>query len=50
MLDALRNELTRDLQSMDDYNFLTGNDSESRAGYMLDNGVKEVDDSHHRVN
>ena len=41
MLDALRNELARDLQSMDDYHLLTSNDAESRAGYILDNGGRE---------
>ena len=44
MLDPLRNELARDLQSMDDYNFLTSNDAESRAGYMIDNGGKEFNE------
>ena len=44
MLDALRNELARDLQSMDDYNFLTSNDAECRAGFMIDNGGKEFNE------
>lgn len=34
MLDTLRNELARDLQSVDDFNFLTSLEGENRAGYV----------------
>ena len=34
MLDALRNELARDMQSDNDFNFL--NDEDSRAAYLVE--------------